>query len=419
MIGEHTGMKNVSAIFLNGLCSGCGTCVSSCPKGIIGVGKDKKYGIFKPVIDEKACIECGCCIKVCPGRGIVSENYEKAFIHGENKNKILGSYRSLKLGYSNDEMVRRNGASGGMVTAILLYMLEKGLIQGAVVTAFDKDKPLQGRSFIATTKEEILKSQSSIYTQSSTNIVLKDLLKRKGKYAFVGLPCQVQGLRMLQRADSRYREKIAIVLGIYCANSNTDYSIEYFLSKKGICDKDVCKIDYRYGCWPGNIHIETTDNTYDFERKGTTFKNAFQGKFAVPRCVTCDDMFGTLADVSFGDPHFPEIKRIEKVGISWYIIRNRNAENILSLMEKENYICQSDFSDKRVVSAGNILLKSDENIDKRIAYLKKRGKKVPNYGREIRKGNTGSQEMKNYKWAFIPYGIIKKVYLFCNEIFNN
>ncbi|MCS2715593.1 hypothetical protein NXW16_19855 [Bacteroides thetaiotaomicron] len=43
-----------------------------------------------------------------------------------------------------------------MVTQLLVWMLEKKLIDGAAVTAFSSKSELLVHSFIATTKEEIL-----------------------------------------------------------------------------------------------------------------------------------------------------------------------------------------------------------------------------------------------------------------------
>lgn len=59
---------------------------------------------------------------------------------------------------------RANAASGGMVTALLCHMLETGEIDGAWVTRSEiKDGKLGYKTFIATTREELMESSSSVY----------------------------------------------------------------------------------------------------------------------------------------------------------------------------------------------------------------------------------------------------------------
>lgn len=47
------------------LCSGCGACVNVCPKNCIQFEEDR-YGQERPVIDQKHCLECNICRKICP-----------------------------------------------------------------------------------------------------------------------------------------------------------------------------------------------------------------------------------------------------------------------------------------------------------------------------------------------------------------
>ena len=46
-------------------CTGCGACLSSCPKSTISMRTDEE-GFDYPVISQDECIDCGLCQKVCP-----------------------------------------------------------------------------------------------------------------------------------------------------------------------------------------------------------------------------------------------------------------------------------------------------------------------------------------------------------------
>lgn len=46
-------------------CCGCTACVAVCPKAAISMAKDEEE-FFYPVVNEKLCIRCYMCLKVCP-----------------------------------------------------------------------------------------------------------------------------------------------------------------------------------------------------------------------------------------------------------------------------------------------------------------------------------------------------------------
>jgi len=79
------------------------------------------------------------------------------------------------------------------VTALFIFALEKGLIDGALVTGMKKDKPLEPEPFIARTREKIISARGSKYCSVPANIALKEILKAKEeeRFAVVGLPCHI------------------------------------------------------------------------------------------------------------------------------------------------------------------------------------------------------------------------------------
>lgn len=105
-------------------------------------------------------------------------------------NGKIGYYRKCFTGYSNSYNVRYHSASGGMVTQLLVWMLEKKLIDGAAVTAFSSKSELLVHSFIATTKEEILFAKSSKYAPVTLNNIIHDIKAREGEicYCRITLP---------------------------------------------------------------------------------------------------------------------------------------------------------------------------------------------------------------------------------------
>ena len=143
--------KNIKTTLRNKLCTGCGICEDVCPKHCITIRRID--GENSPVVDNDACLgdKCGRCLKVCPGIGIELKSLSQS-LYSENEtkqDKYVGRYSSLHTGYSQDEYIRRHSASGGMVSQFLIYLLDKNIIDGAVVTAFSEQDHITPVSYIA------------------------------------------------------------------------------------------------------------------------------------------------------------------------------------------------------------------------------------------------------------------------------
>jgi len=125
----------------------------------------------------------------------------------------LGSVSQGYLGYAGDESVRDKAASGGAVSAILIDLLEQGVIDGALVSrVVVRDGEIGVESFIARTREEILSARSSIYMEFSMNAAFRLLAEDPGRLAVVALPCHIQNLRRREARDPALAEN----QGAYC-----------------------------------------------------------------------------------------------------------------------------------------------------------------------------------------------------------
>jgi len=65
-------------------CTGCGTCVKTCPQGAIEIVTstnlvENKYAVEKYQIDTGYCIQCGLCVEACPYEALyMGYSYERA-----------------------------------------------------------------------------------------------------------------------------------------------------------------------------------------------------------------------------------------------------------------------------------------------------------------------------------------------------
>jgi len=286
-------------------------------------------GIYRPERRHgRACTECGICSQVCPGVvwDIGATDWKSSF--GPDRRANLGSYVSCYCGFAKDERVRQSASSGGMITAILIDLLEKGEIDGAVVVRMNQDRPPLPEMFVARTKEEILGASKSKYGPVHLEKALSDIRQSPGeRFALVGLPCHVQGSRKAQLAGVLRPNQIVVTLGLFCGHGASLDLTKFLMKKYGVDGSSVRAIDYRSGGWP--------DYGYQFEGENTRrfvpFKRSVLGTawvhnlFTPRRCLVCTDLTAESADISFGDawlPEFTDRPNGDRTGWSIVVCRN-------------------------------------------------------------------------------------------------
>ena len=356
-------VKNtIESVAGTGLCVGCGTCSAMCPANAITLTINNAKGIYLPKIDFSKCVGCSICVKCCPGfevnfkelsKGLVSQCVSK-----ENR-LLLGNYENCYVGYSSNCKIRFDSSSGGVVTQLLLFAMDENLVDGVVVTRMNRKHPLLPEPFIARTREEILEASKSKYCPVPTNIALREVLQRDGRYAFVGLPCHIHGLRKAQKLNKTLAKRIVLSIGLFCSHNDSFHSTRYILNRLNVNPSDVSRIDYRGKGWPGLLTVEqksgivTTCAFHDWIR---VHEYCF---FTPDRCLVCCDHAAELADISAGDAWLPEILK-DHAGTSIFISRSKVGEELLHLAKsKGDILFQTIDSNKVVQSQGNVRFKKN------------------------------------------------------------
>jgi coenzyme F420 hydrogenase subunit beta len=319
--------KSIEQTVKNSLCTGCGLCEDVCPFSAISI----KRGVENtPVVNHEKCVECGKCLKVCPGIGCELNRLAKASFPDENTvhDRYIGYYLETYIGYSNNYEIRFHGASGGILSQFLIYLLEKKVIQGAVVTRFSLNSPMKPEPFIATTREEILSARSSKYCPVSLNGMTKKILDFEGKVVVVGLPCHIQSLRKRLEFDRKLKEKIVGLFSIYCSSNRNFNAQEFLLNYYGIHRDDVKKFAYRDDGCLGNMKLYTSPSSPLLDIPFIDYYGALRSFFKPRRCLSCIDHYGELADVNFGDIHIAPYTE-DAVGISSVVVRSSDYQRLL------------------------------------------------------------------------------------------
>ena len=353
------------------LCTGCGTCQDSCPNDSI-IFKVKK-GLNTPLVNQITCRNkkgCSICYDICPGKGIdLMHQGENLFNEKEIKvDYYIGRYLNCYSGYSSNDDIRYHSAAGGMVSQFLIYLIEHKVIDGAVVTGFESENPMKPYSYIATTKEDILKGRSSKYCPVALNGMATEIKNQLGKYIVVGLPCHIQGLRNLEKIDKKLKEHIFGYFSIYCSSNRNFYAQDFIINNYGIDKKNLKSFAYRDDGCLGFLKAEHNNGQIvkiGFGKYYPLLRSFFKPK----RCLTCIDHYGDLADVCFGDIQVGKYKN-DKIGINSLIVRNAMFDLLLNQAKKDGIIVLDKIS-KEIVNESQVMLYHKRFFSKSIMLFDK------------------------------------------------
>lgn len=282
-----------------GLCARCGMCVGVCPHNALELD-DNAY----PVLAGK-CTSCGFCSACCPGAEVDYPALSRQVFDCEyDARSLQGHVENLYIAHPENREIRYAGASGGVVTGILDYLLAHKKIDGAVVVGMDSRIPYKTQGVLATTGEEIRACAQSKYCVTPSMAVLREVRRRKGRFAVVALPCQVHALRKLEKVDPSLSQKIPYILGLYCHCTMDVKGHEEAIRAFGIPLEEVAAFQFRGGGWPGGFFVVKKDGTEVALHEKILIKDVMNVMFRLygpTRCKLCIDALCEYADLSFGD----------------------------------------------------------------------------------------------------------------------
>lgn len=262
--------ENLKAMVIDTqLCSRCLTCVSICPGGLLVNEEDV---VDFPDFEDK-CLDCGACVRVCP-------RYDYKPKSG------LGDYIEFTAGQSK----RFKGQDGAMGTEFIFSAMDMGLIDRGIFV--DRDEQWRTGVFHVRGKEQLEKLPlgGTKYTFADIMPELKKavMFTKKG-VGVVGTPCMVSGVRKLQEEFPIFREKVKLVVGLFCTENYHYAEVSKYLIGKGVDYSKLIKTDIIKGKFVATM----TDGE-------VKFKVAKLDDILPSGCNRCTDFTAVESDVSVG-----------------------------------------------------------------------------------------------------------------------
>jgi coenzyme F420 hydrogenase subunit beta len=364
-----------------GLCTHCGLCV-----GLSGGSlamRATAYGPLPTPTGPDVPALPALAFDACPGKGLNYPALNRALFGDLPPNWLLGHARAVTIGYAADPAVRRAGASGGVITRTLLYLLEQGLIDGAVVVQMGVSHPAQAEAVIATTPEAIRAASQSVYAPVPVNALLGQMAAFDGVLAYVGLPDQVAALRALQQAGHPGACKVRYVLGPYVGTNLYFGAIESFLRANGVTAAgeladEIAELRYRAGEWPGYLLIRLRD--------GREFRaEKFYYNYLIPFYITQATLYSTdftneLTDLSVGDAWHPRYEA-QRAGFSVVVARTAQGQALLKAMQTAGVLTLEPVDSQEALAMhGHMLDFKKRGAFIRMAWRRALGRPIPDYG---------------------------------------
>jgi coenzyme F420 hydrogenase subunit beta len=266
-----------------------------------------------------------------------------------------------------------------MVTTMLLYALESDMIDGALVAHMPADGSLTPQPFIARTVEEVLASARSLYCPVPANVAVKEILDTPGRYAVVGIPCHLHGIRKAERISKKLRKRIVLHLGLFCGWGMPFTGTNFVIHRMGLKRSEVKCVAYRGEGWPGGFAVELRCGRKIYQGMHEGWDRNLSA-FKVNRCMYCHDHTAELADISFGDAWLPEVTAADTVGTNLMITRSLHGEDVLRQMKGSGRILLAPIERQRVLESQEYCRWKKMGISARIKLARLLGKKVPAYG---------------------------------------
>lgn len=252
--------QRLHKIVEDGMCIGCGLCQAVAgPENVKAVKVSS--GHIRPVasagLDHKV---VDLIYDVCPGTRV--DGLPERLVDEATKTEhVWGAYRSIVLAHAGDPAIRFEGSTGGVLTALGIYLLEAGRVKFIFHTKSSHSEPTFGESTLSFTAGDVWDAAGSRYGPTATLVDINAVLDRGEPFAFIGKPCDIGVLRNYARQDARVDELVKYWLTLVCGGYMPPAAMSDFLRRFDIAPEDLLSFRYRgQGC-PGPTRFETRQGT--------------------------------------------------------------------------------------------------------------------------------------------------------------
>lgn len=330
-------MKDLKIFHIEYTCTGCGACVSACPKNCLVMGVDHD-GFYFPQYRINSCIECHFCEKVCH------------ILNPQEKNTVVPG--NSFIFWHKDENIRQESSSGGTFTLFAQHVMQRG---GAVYGS--RYNPERERLEVTSSDicglEPLKKSKYvESYLGDAFFKIGNDLLNDR-LVLYCGTPCQAAGLKQyLAKRHISTNNLILIDFACHGVPTNkllTDFKREFEINNRKVVDIVFRHKDFKDNRCPWHeltMKLKFSDETYKVIYSHSYYYYYYYHFFDISNCLrrscyNCHLVDNSVADITIGD--FWDIAKYRKEiddnkGISFLKFHNSKWLNLFIQLSEHQFV---------------------------------------------------------------------------------
>lgn len=310
------------------------------------------------VIDTDMCVGCGLCETATSGRvrmvmtpgGSLRPDDPNAFTPGETEHILLacpgvvaaaradpslpvdpiwGHHGTMCVAWATDPEVRYRSATGGVLTALGMHVVEEGRASFVLHVGPDPEHPMRSRWVLSETAASVLANAGSRYGPTAPMAGLHVALDRGEPFAMIGKPCDIGALHRWARMDPRVDELCVARLTLVCGGQSRLTKSLGVLEELGVAEARVTLFRYRGHGNPGATRIETADGCVHEKSYLDLWEDEASWDLET-RCKLCPDALGEAADVAAADIWPGGAPTGEDAGFNGIVVRSAAGEELVA-----------------------------------------------------------------------------------------
>lgn len=359
-------------VLASGMCAGCGACaflgdgvrmvdvpsIGRRPAGVPALPLEVKDRIFA----------------ACPGAAVHAST--TAPPPTGPAELLTGPAEQIWEGWAADPELRHRGSSGGVVSALAAYCVERLGMRLVVHTGMDPARPWTNKTVVSGTRAEIAGHGGSRYAPSSPVEALQLIEDSDRPCVFIGKPCDVAAVAELRKQRPRLDRNLGLVLSFFCAGTPAAAGTLRLAASLGFDEPGrIRSVRYRGDGWPGRFRVldeSGREGSLTYEESWGSLSRQFRQL----RCHVCPDGLGELADVTGGDAWHRRSDGSE--GVSLVLARTELGRRVVLDAEQAGYLVLSPSDPERVLAAQG-LARRRQRVAARLLALRLLGLRVPRF----------------------------------------
>jgi coenzyme F420 hydrogenase subunit beta len=179
-------------------------------------------------------------------------------------------------------------------------------------------------------------------------------------YAFIGKPCEIEGLNEMQKYLPELQKKIKLRISLMCAGTPSRKGTRNLLRKLRVDPSKVKALSYRGNGWPGYFTAKMKDGSEVCLPYQDAW-NHYLSKYSCVRCILCDNPLGSGADITVGDAWDPKYLP-NCSGLSAVIVNTKTGRKYMNMAIENHVVSAEEVSDEDIRRFQKSLLRKTEKL---------------------------------------------------------